>query len=68
LESWPHPEVTPRDVMRMGPNRLRESKMIRDALAMLEQHGWVVRLVEGAMVQGIARKEAYRIVRVGHAV
>lgn len=68
VESWPHTEVTARDVVRNGPNRMRETKVVRETLAMLETHGWLARLPEGSVVQGMARKEAFRIVRPGHAV
>ena len=68
LESWPHPDVTPRDIVRFGPNRLREGQATRETLAVLEQNGWVVQLPEGTEVQGIRRKVAYRIVRPGGAV
>lgn len=69
LESWPHLEVLPRDVLRLAPIRaLRESPAAKAALATLEKHGWLVALPEGAEVRGKARKEAYRIVRAGHEV
>jgi hypothetical protein len=61
LEAWPHPEVLPSDVVQRAPIRaLRESPA---AIAVLEDHGWLVRLPKNAVVRGIARKEAYRIVR-----
>jgi hypothetical protein len=64
LESWPEPDVLVRDVLRLAPIRaLRESPAARAALGILEKHGWLVALPEGAMVRGAARKEAWRIVR-----
>jgi hypothetical protein len=64
LEAWPHPEVLPSDVVQRAPIRaLRESPAARAAIAVLEDHGWLVRLPKNAVVRGIARKEAYRIVR-----
>ncbi|MCC1493698.1 YfjI family protein [Cognatishimia sp. F0-27] len=65
LESWPHPDVMARDVVRLGPNPLRESPKARAALAILETHGWLARLDAGAMVRGAARAEAWRIVKDG---
>ena len=67
LESWPHDDVTPREILRMGPNSLREAKALAGPLAALEKHGWLVRLPDGVEVRGAARKEAYRIVRPAHA-
>ncbi|SFU00027.1 YfjI family protein [Sedimentitalea nanhaiensis] len=63
LEIWPHPDVMARDVVRRGPNPLRESPKARAALRILEKHGWLVRLDAGAVVRGAARAEAWHIVR-----
>ena len=63
LESWQGDFITPRDVVRMGPNRMRETATVRDALATLERHFWLCRLPEGAEVDGRVRREVYRIVR-----
>ncbi|MEZ5676464.1 MAG: hypothetical protein R3D81_14945 [Thalassovita sp.] len=68
LESWGYDDVTPREILRMGPNSLREAKEAKKAIATLERHGWLVPLPEGATVRGAQRKEAYRIVRPTHAV
>lgn len=62
LERWEHPEFTLRDVMKSGPNCLREAPSARAAIATLIEYGWVERLPEGTKVRGSARKEAYRIV------
>lgn len=63
LESWEHPEIMVRDVVRLGPNALRESPKARAALGILEKHGWLVRLDAGTVIRGAARTEAWRIVR-----
>lgn len=69
LTSWPHPEILPAEVVRHAPIRaLRESPAARAALAILEKHGWVIRLPEGSEVRGAMRKEAFRIVRAGDAL
>lgn len=69
LASWPHAEILPGDVIQRAPIRaLRESPAARVALAILEKHGWVVRLPEGSEVRGAMRKEAFRIVRAGDAL
>lgn len=69
LTAWPHPEVLPGDVVQRAPIRsLRESPAARASIAMLVKHGWLVALPKGAEVRGVARKEAYRIVRPGHEV
>ncbi|MGJ8623988.1 MAG: YfjI family protein [Yoonia sp.] len=63
LQSWPETEVLVRDVVRLGPNALRESPKAKAALIILERHGWLVRLDAGSIVRGAARAEAWRIVR-----
>jgi hypothetical protein len=69
LESWPEPEIMARDVVRLGPNPLRESPRARAALGVLEKHGWLVTLEPGTVVRGMARKEAWSIAgKAGHVV
>ncbi len=63
LETWPETEVLKRDVLRSGPNSLRESPKAQAALTLLENHGWVIALERGTVIRGKARREAYRIVR-----
>ena len=63
LESWTKPEVLVRDVVRLGPNSLRESPRARAALSILEKHGWLVPLEAGTGVRGAARTEAWHIVK-----
>lgn len=63
LESWPEPQVLVRDVVRLGPNPLRESPKARAALGILEQHGWLMKLEVGTVVRGSARTEAWAIVK-----
>ena len=54
LDSWPHPEIMAREVVRLGPNPLRESPKARAALGILERHGWLVPLDPGTVVRGAA--------------
>jgi hypothetical protein len=68
LKDWPNRETTVRDVVRLGPNALRESPKARAALGILEQHGWLIRLEPGTVVRGAARAEAWRIVEGGRDV
>lgn len=69
FESWTEPEIMVRDVVRCGPNPLRESPKARAALGILEKHGWIIPLEPGTEVRGAARKEAWRIAKgAGHVV
>jgi DNA-binding GntR family transcriptional regulator len=64
LETWPHPEILPAEVVRHAPIRaLRESPAARAALRLLEAHGWIDALPPGTVVRGASRKEAWAIVR-----
>ncbi|MBT8458151.1 MAG: hypothetical protein KJN60_00595 [Boseongicola sp.] len=63
FEGWPHPQIMVRDVVRLGPNPLRESPKARAALGILERHGWLAPLEAGTVVRGAARAEAWAIVR-----
>lgn len=72
IESWPgiasgqgrDPQtIVPRDVVRSGPNALRETATIRKLMGVLENHGWLFQLEAGAVIDGQARQIAYRIVR-----
>ncbi|SIT18415.1 Protein of unknown function [Roseivivax lentus] len=61
LEGWPHPNVMARDVAQYGPSCLRVTKEAREALRLLEDHGWITPLDRGTVVRGAARKEAWAI-------
>jgi hypothetical protein len=63
IEIWQEPEVLVRDVVRRGPNPLRESPKARAALGILERHGWLVLLEAGTVVRGSGRAESWRVVR-----
>jgi hypothetical protein len=63
LTNWAEPDVLTRDVVRLGPNALRESPKARAALGILEKHGWLLALEAGTVVRGAARGESWRIVR-----
>ena len=66
LDSWPHGDVTPSEILNRGPNALREAKALSGPLSMLVRAGHLVPLEPGIIIRGGARKEAYRIVRAGH--
>jgi hypothetical protein len=64
LDTWPHAEILPSEVVRHAPIRaLRESPAARAALGILERHGWLVPLEPGTVVRGAPRKEGWRVVR-----
>ncbi len=63
MKRWPESEIMLREVVRHGPNSLRESPKARAALSILEKHGWLVPLEAGTVVRGAARTEAWLIVK-----
>lgn len=63
LNVWTEPDVLVRDVVRLGPNPLRESPKAWAALDILEKHGWLVRMKPGTVVRGAARANAWAIVK-----
>ncbi len=77
LDRWPEQArrinrdpatITPKDAVQFGPNALREAKAVRKLMAVLADLGWLVLLPDGEVIDGIARKLAYRIVRPCHVV
>jgi hypothetical protein len=66
-DSWPHDEVLPSDILKHGPNALRERKALSGPLTMLANAGHLVALQPGTVIRGKPRKEVYRIVRVAGA-
>lgn len=63
MESWGEVDIAQAEVVQFGPYAVRDVKAAKPALALLEQHGWLVRLDKGAVVRGSARKDAWRIVQ-----
>ncbi|MBC2836425.1 YfjI family protein [Paragemmobacter straminiformis] len=59
LDSFPHREVTVRDVVQLGPNALREAPKAKAAIALLVTHNWLIPLERGTVIRGAARKEAW---------
>jgi hypothetical protein len=57
-----------RDVVRMGLNAQCETPRARSALGIFEKHEWLMRRDAGAVLCGVARAEAWRIMRVGSDV
>ena len=51
------------EVYQRGPSAFRDAGTAREAMRTLEDHGWVVPLPDGAVVDGTPRREAWSIVR-----
>jgi hypothetical protein len=61
---WRDSLIGLRAIYRQGPNSIRDAATAKKAVAMLEDHGWLIR-VDGAghIVDGQPVREAWRIVR-----
>ena len=71
LESWPKIAVSqnrspntimPRDVVVSGPGSLRETETVRGLMKVLANHGWLIEVPKGVLVDGSVRQIAYQIV------
>lgn len=63
LRQWGEPAISLPDLYQRGPGAIRDAAAARKAVGILEDHGWLVRIAEGAAVAGARRREAWRIVR-----
>jgi hypothetical protein len=63
LRQWGEPAISLPDLYQRGPAVIREAAAARKAVGIFEDHGWLVRIAEGAVVAGVRRREAWRIVR-----
>ncbi len=61
--SWDESHVGLSDLYRLGPNPIRERKTAKRIIGILEEHGWIERAEDGALVAGQRRREAWRIRR-----
>ena len=56
--------ILPGDVVQYGPGAMRETKTVKSLLTVLADHGWLVRLEDGAVVDGKSRALAYQLAEV----
>ena len=59
--NWCQNVVSLPDIYQTGPNRIRSMATAKRIVAILEQHGHLVHLVEGAVVNGTHRRNAWRV-------
>jgi hypothetical protein len=65
LSRWREPAVSLPDIYQRGPSAVREQTTARKLVEILESHGWLIRIPQGAEVAGVHRRAAWRIVRAG---
>jgi len=64
-DEWMEEYVSLPDIYQRGPYAIRDQATARGLVHELEEHGWAVRVVQGAVVAGQRRREAWRIVKRG---
>lgn len=60
---WPHTLVSLPDLYQRGPNQIRDKDTARIVVRILEEHGWIEELPEGAEIDGARRREVWRIIK-----
>jgi hypothetical protein len=63
LHQWSEPAIALPDLYQRGPNAIREGATARKIVGILDEHGWLVKIPEGAEIAGVRRRDAWRIVR-----
>jgi hypothetical protein len=63
LTVWEEPVISLPDIYQRGPSAIRDATTARKLVAILEEHGWLRRIPQGAVVAGQQRREAWRIWR-----
>ena len=60
---WSEPFVSIRAIVNRGPNSIRETRLVRKLVPILEANGWLARMPEGVEVLGEKSRETWRVVR-----
>ncbi|MFN4357010.1 YfjI family protein [Sphingopyxis alaskensis] len=62
-KKWGKPTVALQHVYQLGPNSVREAKLAREVMRILEDHHWVARIEGGAKIDGKRHRDAWEIAR-----
>jgi hypothetical protein len=63
LMLWNDPLIGLPEIYQRGPNVIRDAQAAKQAVGILEDHGWLIREEGGALVKGSFRRDAWQIVR-----
>jgi hypothetical protein len=63
LGAWGEPAISLPDIYQRSLNAIGDKATAAKMVAILEDHGWLVRLAQGAIVAGQRRRDAWRIIR-----
>jgi Protein of unknown function (DUF3987) len=66
LTEWNRgPIVSLVDIYQFGPNPIGDAATARKMVGLLEEHGWLIRVQGGAVVNNVPRRECWRIITGG---
>jgi hypothetical protein len=63
LLHWHEPVISLPDFYQRGPNSIRDASAAGKVVDILDKHGWLIRMPQGAVVAGVRRRDAWQIVR-----
>jgi hypothetical protein len=63
LHQWSETAISLPDIYQRSLNAISDQATARRLVAILEDHGWLMKIPDGAIVNGERRREAWRIVR-----
>ena len=49
------------DILQNGPNAIRDSKRLKSLFAVLTEHGWLIKMPNGTIINGKSCNTAYRL-------
>jgi len=50
-------------IYRLGPNAIREAETAKRLCRLLEEHGWLSRIEGGAVIEGVHRREVWKVTK-----
>jgi hypothetical protein len=63
LGTWSESAISMPDIYQRSLNAIGDKATAAKLIAILEDHGWLVRIPEGAVVLGQRRRDAWRVIR-----
>ena len=64
-DEWEEENVSLPDIYQRGPYAIRDQITARQLVRVLEEHGYLIRIAQGAVVAGQRRREAWQIAKRG---
>ncbi|MEI8153559.1 MAG: YfjI family protein [Hyphomicrobiales bacterium] len=61
--NWTEKVVSLPDIYQHGPNAIRDKATAANLVGLLEDHGWLVRIKNGAVISGQQRRDAWQIIK-----